>query len=59
MKYRAIHRVSWDAGEELDAGDPRTITVHEDDEPKDTGLLDANGTPIYRVRERVPFGFVR
>lgn len=37
----------------------RTITVHEtDDSPIQTGLVDANGTPLYRTKVRVPIGFV-
>ncbi len=35
----------------------RTILL-DDDEPVKTGLLDASGTPLYRVRERIRFGFV-
>jgi hypothetical protein len=35
-----------------------TLTVHQvDDAPTDTGLLDADGVPLYRVRERVAMGF--
>lgn len=35
-----------------------TLTVYEvDDAPTDTGLLDAHGTPLYRVRERATMGF--
>lgn len=26
--------------------------------PKDTGLLDADGTPIYRLSDAIPIGFV-
>ncbi len=38
--------------------DRPTITVHEDDdEPQDTGLLDACGNPLFRVRDRAPLGF--
>ena len=33
-------------------------TVFVDDEAVATGLLDANGTPLYRVKEKIPFGFV-
>lgn len=37
---------------------PTTQTVYcEDDEPVNTGLYDANGTPIYRVKDRLPIGF--
>lgn len=35
-----------------------TITVWEDEDPAiPTGLLDVHGTPLYRVREKFPFGF--
>ena len=35
-----------------------TITVHEDDSsPEYTGLLDARGVELFRVRERVAMGF--
>jgi hypothetical protein len=34
-------------------------TVFEpDDSPQKTGLLDVNGTPIFRVKERATMGFV-
>ena len=36
------------------------MTVVEDEEaPRYTGLLDANGTPLYRTRTREPIGFAR
>lgn len=45
-----------------DDDDP-SITAHEliefDDIPQHTGLLDAQGRRLYRVRERIPFGFVK
>ena len=34
-----------------------TCHVSEDHDPQPTGLLDANGTPLSRVQERVPMGF--
>ena len=35
-----------------------SLTVFERDvEPVRTGILDANGTPIYRVEDRAPLGF--
>ena len=34
-----------------------SITVHESDHsPVETGLLDAHGTPLYRVNERPKMG---
>jgi hypothetical protein len=29
----------------------------EDDQPEDTGLLDADGNPIFCASERIPMGF--
>lgn len=34
------------------------IILPDDERPQQTGLFDANGTPLYRVRERIKFGFV-
>lgn len=35
-----------------------TLTVYEAaPEPQDTGVLDANGTRLYRVEDREPIGF--
>lgn len=34
-----------------------TVYVADDDTPERTGLLDATGTPLYRVVTRIPFGF--
>lgn len=40
-----------------------SVTSHEvilqDDDPRPTGLLDADGRQLYRVRHREPFGFVK
>lgn len=50
--------VVWDGDFYLDA--PRSILVMEDDaSPTPTGLLDASGTPIYRLVERIKVGFVQ
>ena len=56
-KYRAISG-TWD----YELGDmihmPETLEVHESDKtPQPTGLLDANGTPLYRIPPTVRFGF--
>lgn len=46
--------------EEWWSEEPRSIVVHEPvDEPIDTGLVDLNGTPLYRVRQRAPIGFIK
>jgi hypothetical protein len=35
-----------------------TITVFEaDDRPAETGLVDIDGTPLVRLRRRIPIGF--
>lgn len=36
------------------------LTVYEpSDEPRDTGLLDASGTPLYAIEVRDRIGFLR
>jgi len=37
----------------------RIDVIIPDDKPQNTGLLDADGTPIYRVEVRAPIGFMR
>lgn len=42
----------------MDPETPLTLTVYEDDaEPIDTGLLNADGTKLYRSVKRLPIGF--
>ena len=36
---------------------PTISVIQDDDEPAETGLLDANGTPLYRVKDSIPVGF--
>jgi hypothetical protein len=57
MRYVASTRPpradDWDYPDEH-----RTMSVIEDEAaPQATGLLDANGVPIYRVADRAPMGF--
>lgn len=34
-------------------------TVYErEEEPEKTGLLDVNGTPLYRVKDKIKMGFL-
>ena len=47
----------WDEEAEGDILMPETLTVIEDDDAVDTGLMDAHGNAIYRTSERVPAGF--
>lgn len=49
-----LFRAEFDANTSMTAGE----VVVVDERPVDTGLLDASGTPLYRVRATVPFGFV-
>lgn len=57
MKYIAISRpprMDWDDHIERPVG--QTVII-EDDNPADTGLLDATGTKIYRTSDRIKPGF--
>lgn len=36
----------------------QATTVYEADEPENTGILDSNGTPIYRLPERAKMGYL-
>lgn len=56
MRYEAKPKCWWQ--EEPVYETTRQVIV-EDDVPVQTGLLDQYGDPLYRVRERIPFGFVR
>jgi hypothetical protein len=50
-------RAQWDIWEKP-ATVTTSMTVYEaDDKPEDTGLLDYNGTPLYRVRDRTKMGY--
>ena len=42
---------------EDEAPQQTTVTIHEDDAPRYTGLLDSNGNELVKVPERVPMGF--
>lgn len=48
---------AWDDLSADDYEPTRTIAVIVEDDAVDTGLLNADGTKIYRVRDRVPVGF--
>jgi hypothetical protein len=60
MKYAPKTRLWWD---ELPTSDDSeasgdSFTVHEaPDTPQPTGLLDAQGNPLFRVPEKHPIGF--
>ena len=56
-KYVAISR-SWRSEDTEGWQDRPTVQVVESESaPIKTGLLDANGTPLYRIQDRVPLGF--
>lgn len=58
--YKAINRPrsQWDIWERP-ATVQTSMTVYErDDEPENTGLVDANGTPLYRMPEKRKIGFL-
>jgi hypothetical protein len=40
------------------AATAESILLPADDRPEETELLDANGNRLYRVKVRLPFGFV-
>lgn len=62
MRYRYVTgrpaKAYWD--DEWREASTKSLTVHEprEDEPQKTGLLDQNGTPLYRVRQAEPVGFL-
>lgn len=60
MPYIAIRQFKPKAGDWEDQPPiGAATTVYErEDAPEDTGLVDANGTKLYRVRDRVKMGFV-
>lgn len=59
-RYIAIkHRPkSWDGWEDQPPIVQATTIYEADDKPEETGLVDANGTPLYRVKERAKLGYV-
>lgn len=59
MSRYVARRPRADFDEDAAIFERETIDVIEDDDgPVPTGLLDAAGVPIYRVRERVRCGFI-
>jgi hypothetical protein len=53
-------RAWWDDLYQLDrrpAGFDRVHVLETDAEPQATGLLDAQGNPLYRIIEKQPIGF--
>lgn len=60
-KYVAIRPRSarWSDIVEDDVMDDVCTVYEEDDYPTETGLVDATGTPIYRLSEKRPIGYLR
>lgn len=55
-RYVAMPTVGW---WEADAKNYLARTIHEEErQPRDTGLLDANGVKLYAVDDRRRIGFV-
>ncbi len=55
--HRYVIRSDWDDDPHVSDVSSREVIV-ADDAPVKTGLLDAQGRPLYRVRERIRIGFV-
>ena len=51
MKYKAV----WVDELGMEAPDAHPVTVYEQDDWYDTGLLDINGNPLYRT-DKIPLG---
>jgi hypothetical protein len=58
MRYVTIARPRAEYLDDAPQFNGQTVIV-EDDQPVKTGLLDASGVDIYRVRERAQVGFIR
>lgn len=58
IRYAAIPQRAWmnDYYETLSSRPSETV-LEDDPTPKATGLLDANGVPLYRLPDRIPLGF--
>ena len=55
--YVTVPRSYTDDGEYEDAPLLPALTVFEEDDLVDTGILDASGNRLYRRRERVRMGY--
>ena len=49
--------VYWSDDLEMDVVEPANLTVFEDNDPIDTGLLDADGNKLYRYPDKQKLGF--
>ncbi len=55
LPIRAEHEWNWQGAP---VSNPSSLTVYEPEaDAVPTGLVDASGTPIYRVQDRVKLGF--
>lgn len=59
MRRRYVPRAVVLDSDEGKACTADTVIVDDDENAVFTGLYDASGTPLYRVREQIPFGFGR
>jgi len=60
MRYVAIPRRprAYDDLEDVLPYAAATTVYERDDEPEKTGLLNSDGTPLYRVRDRIKMGYL-
>jgi hypothetical protein len=59
MRYVAIPARSWVSYQHTPETLPTCVAHEADPAPVNTGLLNADGVPLYRVPERGPLGFCR
>lgn len=58
MRYISVPNAQWELWDRP-ATVQSTMTVYEqEDKPTDTGLVDATGTRLYRISERIKIGYV-
>ena len=57
-RYTSRPRSDWWDDDWTADRQPTTVTVHEEDDPVNTGILDKDGNPIYRMPEKGKLGYV-
>lgn len=58
--YRAIPRARFDPGLGAEVHDSMgAFVIEQEPRCRDTGLLDASGTPLFAIEEMGPIGFIR
>lgn len=59
MRYVAIRPKAWVSYQESPESRPTGEVLESDAAPINTGLVTADGVPLYRMQERGPLGFCR